>query len=170
MSMLKKFSIEDRIQPADAARFEVIWSRIDTLAPMLPAPTVHDHRGGQDNYGRRYEITARISIMVRRPALQAQQEPDDRPLCGPRFERRVFHELDSVGYCYGRGSGSNEYFYYNPDGDFYCHYVDKGGRHGRKFMYDQILKFKYPPDVPSSENGGLAERYKTVADNAAGGW
>lgn len=135
------------LSTADRKLLQQLWNNVVQLQKVLPPPPTGIPRRGVDNYDHEYRVEAYVCSG------------------GTSFERRFFPAMEAVGFHYSRARSN--YFYYNPSGDFYAAHtagqvgsgLGTGKIKGVKLSDSGLVRYTYPPDIPTSERGGTAERY-----------
>ncbi|EJD36699.1 hypothetical protein AURDEDRAFT_174222 [Auricularia subglabra TFB-10046 SS5] len=149
LSLLVSLSTHGTLSTSDIQRFQQLWGDSVQLAQALPPPSPGRYTAGRDNYDRHYLIQA---------GLYRQD--------GICFERRFFPTMEKKGFFFS--DGASNYFYYNPDGNFYASYgvveVARTGDlkftvEGVKLSQLGVTLYTYPPDIPARLRGGVAARY-----------
>ncbi|KZV97511.1 hypothetical protein EXIGLDRAFT_730443 [Exidia glandulosa HHB12029] len=121
--------------------FHSLLTELHDRASRLPT---HEGRGC-DNYRRAYTIAGR-----------------HKWTSGLVLEYRVYDR--GVGIQIWFSICSNNFFYHNPEGDYYGHYevLTEGGARatrGIKIAPHIIRRYEYPPDAFTCETGGQAARF-----------
>ncbi|KZV88687.1 hypothetical protein EXIGLDRAFT_722465 [Exidia glandulosa HHB12029] len=80
---------------------------------------------------------------------------------GLAIERREYE--DGLGVQVWFSIRPQNYFYMNPEGDYYCHYeaITAGGikDRGINFAANVVKRYEYPPDSYTRDRGGQAARF-----------
>ncbi|KZV97507.1 hypothetical protein EXIGLDRAFT_747023 [Exidia glandulosa HHB12029] len=139
--LLATLQEHDILTKDEHAAFVEAWNQIRNRSGRLPPPT--RAITGQDNSGRPYTVVGKANWRRKRSCYVECREYDD-----------------GLGMEINFGLLEKNYFYRHPEGDFYGSYTLKGGDHKSiKLSALEVKRYHYPPDIPSRERGGKADRF-----------